>query len=227
MSSLESSVLLGPPRSSTTTESAVREPSSLAISRPVLPPPIITTSPDGNVFIPDPRRDGLCAASPRVTWRVWGETPHQSACRHRHSCSFVGLENQLAASPPCRCSHHASDRRTYLRWCSAGGAKKTKSFRSASACRLVPRSSGGQSLSGLSVPGDRSAVASICPDSRTPPRHSLPMVPGCTDSDRVTRVALTAGRYRHPRRLLAPSGPSHRSERFVWRRRQQRELPIE
>src|SRR5256886_10847141 len=215
MSSPQSSVFLGPPRSSTTTESAVREPSSLAISRPVHPPPIITTSRDDNVFIPDPRRDGLCAASPRVSWRVSGETPHQSACRHRHSCSFVGLENQLAASPPCRCSHHASDRRTYLRWCSAGGAKKTKSFRSASACRFVPRPSGGQSLSGLSVPGDRSAVASLCPDSRTPPGHSLQRVPGCSDSGLVPRVQPTAGRYRQRRLLLARQGPFPRSDRFV------------
>src|SRR5437899_2191353 len=227
MSSPYSSDFLGPPRSNTTTERAVREPSSLAMSRPVHPPPMITTSTDGKVFIPDSRWDGLCLVSPGVSRRVSGETPHQNACRHRHSCSFVGLENQLAASPPCQCSHHASDRRTYLRWCSAGGAKKTKSFRSASACRLVPRPSGGQSLSGLSVPGDRSAVASLCPESRTPPGHSLQRVPGCSDSGLVPRVQLTAGRYRQRRLLLARQGPLRRSERFVRRRRQQRELPIE
>src|SRR6266478_2607744 len=216
-----SSVFLGPPRSSTTTERAVREPSSLAMSRPVHPPPMITTSTDGKVFIPDPRWDGLCLVSLGVSWRVSGETPPQSACRHRHSCSFGDRENQLAASPSCRCSHHASDRRTCLRWCSAGGAKKTVSFRSASACRLVPQPSGGQSLSSLSVLGDRSAVASLCPDSRTPPGHSLQTAPECSDSGLVPRVQLTAGRYRQRRLLPALQDPLHRSERFVRRRRQQ------
>src|SRR5258708_25728015 len=190
MSSPYSSDFLGPPRSNTTTERAVREPSSLAMSRPVHPPPMITTSTDGKVFIPDSRWDGLCLVSPGVSRRVSGETPHQSAFRHRHSCSFGGRENQLAASPSCRCSHHAWDRRTCLRWYSAGGAKKTKSFRSASACRLVLQPSGGQNLSSLSVLGDSSAVASPCPDSRTPPGHSLHTAPGCSDSGRVPSARL-------------------------------------
>src|SRR5437763_7518763 len=221
MSSPYSPVFLGPPRSSTTTESVVREPSSLAMSRPVHPPPMITTSADGKVFIPSPRWVGLCFASRGVSWRVSGETSHQSVFRHRDSCSFEGRENQLAASPPCRCSHHASDRRTYLRWCSVGGARKTKSLRSASACRLVPRPSSGRSLSSLSVPGDRSAVASLCPDSRTPPGHSLQRVPECSGSGLVPRVQLTVGRYRQRRLLPARQGPLRRSEKFVRRRRQQ------
>src|SRR5271165_6748443 len=52
MPSASSAMLRGfPPRSSTTTLSDVRAPSSLAISRPDQPPPIITTSTLGRLFI--------------------------------------------------------------------------------------------------------------------------------------------------------------------------------
>src|ERR1700746_3015393 len=100
------------------------------MSRPAHPPPTITTSTDGKVFILGPHWGGPFALSPVVSWRVSVEMPHQNASPHRHSCSFAGRGSRSAASPPCRRSHHASDRRTCLRWCFAGGGKKTKSFES-------------------------------------------------------------------------------------------------
>src|SRR5215831_5159880 len=119
MPSAYSSGVRGPPRSRTTTESVVREPSSLAISRPLHPPPTITTSTEGRVFITRPHWGEPCGQSPGLDSLVSGEMLHQNVCPHLRSCSYEAQESRSAASRACRCSHHASDRRTCLQWCFA------------------------------------------------------------------------------------------------------------
>src|SRR5438046_2507558 len=176
MSSAYLSVLRGTPRSSTTTESAVRAPSSLAISRPFHPPPTITTSAFRSVFISRPRWRLRSGRLPRAAPRVLGETLARNIFRSRRSYSGAGRDSRSVASPPCPRFLHASDRKTFLRWCAGAAERRKRTPLSFPAWRPAPRHSVDRTPSVPSILRDKFREASPCPDIRIPPAHLQAMV---------------------------------------------------
>src|SRR5271157_33748 len=209
-------------------ESPVREPSSLAISKPLHPPPMITTSTGGKVFILRPRWDERCRPqSLAASWLASGETLPQNAGRHQHSYSCLVRGTRSVANRSCRYSRHASDRRTCLQSCSCGGGKRKEWVRSPSAFGRAQWSPIDRSPSSPLILCDRSAEVLLCLDNQIPEEQSLQRAPDYSDAGLVPKVQLVAGRCKQPLQLPKRRGPFDRLGRFVRQRRQRSEPPIE
>src|SRR5260370_9072740 len=188
-------VLRGTPRSSTTIESAVRVPSTLAMSRPVHPPPTITTSAFRSVFIFRPRQRSRSGRSPRAGSPVLDETLARNTFRFRRSYSVAARENRSVASPPCPRFLHEWDRRTCLRSWAGAAERRKQTSRFFPARRPDHRRSDDRPLSAPSILLDKSRAAWLCPDIQILPAHPQKDL-AYSDSGRFRRARKAAGRCR-------------------------------
>src|SRR5260370_2940535 len=218
------SVLRGTPRSSTTIESAVRVPSSLAMSKPVHPPPTITTSAFRSVFISRPRPPPRSGRSPRASSPVWDGTLVRNTFRFRRSYSGAARETRLVASPPCPRFLHEWDRRTCLRSCAGAAERRKQRSRFFPGRRPDHRRSDDRTLSAPSIPPDKFRAAWLCPDIQIPVAHPQKDF-AYSGSGRFRTARQAAGRCRRPRPPLSLPDRRHPSGKYGELRQQRAATP--